>query len=165
MSSLLRRISSSGLAAHPFLVCWVEALSLCSTSQSSVGPGAGVLTLAEVICPCGDPGSAAGMGSPLAAARASLGIKPQDPKGEEGRRSESTVTPARDDTVQSALSGHRAGGAGMCGGLKSRSERCRMFPGLVVVAISQYTLCSSHCVVDLKLATFRASYTSIKNEI
>lgn len=102
VSSLPRRISSSGLTAHPFLVHWVEALSLCSTSQSSVGPGAGALTLAEVICCRGDPGSAAGLGSPLAAARASLGIKPQDPEGEEGRRSESTVTPARDDRVQTA---------------------------------------------------------------
>lgn len=128
-------------------------------------PGAHPLTLVEVICHRGDPGSTAGMGSNLAAARASLGIKPQDQKGEDGKRSESNVRPARDGTVQSALSGRRTGGAGMCGNLKSRSERCRMFTRLVVVMISQYTQMRSHCVVDLKLATFCVSYTSIKNEI
>lgn len=75
-------------------------------------PGANPLTLAEVICHRGDPGSTAGVGSPLAAAHASLGIKPQDRKGEDGKRSESNVRPAGDDTVQRALSGCRTGGAG-----------------------------------------------------
>lgn len=75
-------------------------------------PGADPLTPAEVICHRGDPGSAAGMGSPLAAVHASLGIKPQDQKEGNGKQSESNVRPAGDDTVQGALSGCRTGGAG-----------------------------------------------------